>query len=56
MELSMKDGRVMASIGGHTFPLTTTPLSDWQEGTDVIRYSSLEKWERDCLKYVTDED
>jgi len=56
MELSMKDGRVMASIGGHTFPLTTTPLLDWQEGADVIHYPSLEKWERDCIKYVTDTD
>jgi len=57
MEISMQDGRVMASIGGITFPLTTLPLEQWTDGEDAINYPALKRWDADCnRKYGRDGD
>ena len=57
MEISMQDGRVMASIGNMRFPLTLLPMEWWNEGEDVVNHPALERWNADCnRKYVTDED
>lgn len=56
MEISMQDGRVMASIKHITFPLTVVPISEWRAGEDVIDHRSLRAWEADCMQYITDED
>lgn len=53
MEFSMQDGRAMGTIGGITFPLTTLPMDEWKEGTDVVNHPALKRWEADCNhKYI----
>jgi hypothetical protein len=57
MEISMIDGRVVASIGSIVFPLTTLPLGEWTEGEDVVNSPALRAWEKDCnQKYVWKEE
>ena len=57
MDFTMIDGCVFGIIGGITFPLTTLPMDQWKEGTDVVDHPALRRWELDCnRKYVTNED
>jgi hypothetical protein len=56
MEISMRDGRVMMSIGSVTVPLTSLPLEEWRVGEDVIDHPSLRLWEADCMKNMRESD
>ena len=55
MDFTMIDGCVFGIIGGITFPLTTLPMDQWREGTDVVDHPALRRWELDCnRKYITE--
>jgi hypothetical protein len=48
MKLSMKDGRVIMSIGLTSVPLNMLPMEQWKEGKDVTNHPALQRWNEDC--------
>jgi hypothetical protein len=57
MDFAMIDGCVFGIIGGTTFPLTTLPLEQWEDGTDVVNHPALRRWDADCnSKYVSEDE